>query len=571
MRDDQLSPSHADTSSSGRVIGGRYRLDRTIGKGGMGYVWSGTDEVLERPVAVKELHLPANLPEEGADELRERALREARAMATLSHPNTVMLYDVVREDAAGPFVVMELVPGRSLSAILKKHRALNHYQLAVMIDGVAAALDAAHRVGIVHRDVKPGNVLLGPRGQVKLADFGLSRNIAETTMTRSEMLLGTPAYLPPEIARRGALDSQADLWSLGATLYSAAEGHPPYDKTNDPLVIISAIVHGPLPRHHQTGPIGEVLGGLLIKEPGRRMPLVEVRRRLHEIVRSAGDEPFEPLLDPSSPDATERFPTPVAAPAAVPRPPARPADRRQSIPRVTPTPPSTPRPMAGTPQPWIPPQQVRAEQPNLSAQSGAWQGQHGPGPSHPSPEQPASERRVGRTAIIAGAVTLVLVAGAAVFGYTVGNEEEDPQATIQPSRPAGSAYGVLQAEFAGWTGRSFGTTTYQGVTYAGPLLPGHVLRFDQVDFGPVPATEVAARFRTSVPSSANATIAVRLASPNGERVGQINVADLHHDNAWKTVPVELERGVSGKHTVYLVISSQVGGEALQLDWVQFHR
>ncbi|WP_165939921.1 carbohydrate-binding protein, partial [Saccharopolyspora aridisoli] len=239
---------------------------------------------------------------------------------------------------------------------------------------------------------------------------------------------------------------------------------------------------------------------------------------------------------------------------------------------VAPTPPSVPRPLAGSPQPrsqpWIPPQQVRAAQPNLPAQSGSWHGRQAPSSANTSPEQPASKRRVGRTAVIAGAVTLVLVAGAAVFGYAVGNGD-DTRSTVQRGRSAGSAYQALQAELAGWADRSFTTSTYQGTTFAGPLMAGHVLRFDQVDFGPLPATEVAARFRTAVAPSAHATISIRLVSPNGEEVGRINVADLGRDSAWKTVPVELERGVTGKHTVYLVISSEVGGEALQLDWVQF--
>ncbi|SFT01538.1 protein kinase domain-containing protein [Saccharopolyspora flava] len=566
------------------MVGGRYRLDRTIGKGGMGYVWSGTDELLERPVAVKELHLPANVPEEEAADLRERALREARAMATLSHPNTVMLYDVAREGGS-PYVVMELVPGQSLSAILKRHRALNHYQLAVMIDGVAAALDAAHRVGIVHRDVKPGNVLLGPRGQVKLADFGLSRNVAETTMTRSEVLLGTPAYLPPEIARRGTLDAYADLWGLGATLYSAAEGRPPYDKTNDPLVTISAIVHGPLPRHHQTGPIGEVLGGLLVKDPERRMPLVEVRRRLHEIVRSAGDEPFEPLLDPNTPAATERIQTPPAPPSPpsmAPYRPARQADRRQSIPHVAPTPPSQPRPgatPAGSSQdrsrPWIPPQQVRAAQPNLPAQSGAWprgavadEGEVFMKTS-PTPETPAPKRRFGRTTIIAGSVTLALVTGAATFGFLVGQSEPPgPDSSLKRSEPIGDAYRQIQAEVAGWAGPRISTATYQGTTFAGPLPSGHVLRFDAVDFGTNAARKIKARFRSSVPATAHAAVSVRLDTTNGEKVGQIQIVPTR---GWATLETALTRPVTGTHVVYLVVSSDVGGEALQLDWVQFAR
>ncbi|GAB3692064.1 protein kinase domain-containing protein [Saccharopolyspora tripterygii] len=566
MRDDQLSPSHADNSSSGRVIGGRYRLDRTIGKGGMGYVWSGTDEVLERPVAVKELHLPANVPEDEAADLRERALREARAMATLSHPNTVMLYDVAREDDR-PFVVMELVPGQSLSTILKRHRALNHYQLAVMMDGVAAALHAAHLVGIVHRDVKPGNVLLGPRGKVKLADFGLSRNTAEKSMTRSEVLLGTPVYLPPEIARRGTLGAGADLWSLGATLYSAAEGHPPYDKTSDPLITISSIVHGPLPRHHQTGPVGEVLGGLLVKDPARRMPLVEVRRRLHELVKAAGDEPFEPLLDPDAPALTERIRPLPRPPAVHPQGPTGHTHQRQSIPRVTPTPPSNPRPLAGVSraQPWIPPQQMRSAQPHLPARSGSWHGQPGGAPHAEPPRKPSSTPTP--VVLTAGAVTLVLVAGAAVFGFLAAKGSGDDASTIVGS----SAYQALQAEAAGSVGREITEGTSDGTRFAGPLMAGDVLRFDHVDFGTASANALSVRLRTSVPESAHATMTVRMTSPNGEKVGEVDLVGLDRGGSWQTVRVELSRNLSGTHSLYLVVSADIGGEALQLDWVRFHR
>ncbi|WP_236623226.1 serine/threonine-protein kinase, partial [Saccharopolyspora rectivirgula] len=148
----------------------------------MGTVWSGVDELLDRPVAVKEVRLPPGLPEAEASELRERALREARAIASLSHPNVVTLYDVARQEGE-PFVVMELVPAQSLAELLAEQRTLTDQQLAVVADGLASALTAAHRAGIVHRDVKPGNVLIGQDGQIKLTDFGISRNISEQTIT----------------------------------------------------------------------------------------------------------------------------------------------------------------------------------------------------------------------------------------------------------------------------------------------------------------------------------------------------------------------------------------------------
>ncbi|GAA4615692.1 hypothetical protein GCM10023108_25360 [Saccharopolyspora hordei] len=253
-----MVPRLTDTAPERRLVGARYRLDRAIGTGAMGCVWAGTDELLRRPVAVKELRLPPGLTPEQAADLRERALREARTMAALNHPNTVLLYDVAREDDR-PYVVMELVRGVSLSRLLSKHGALPPEALAVVADGVAAALQAAHEVGIVHRDVKPGNVLLGADRLVKLADFGIARSVAETTLTHSGALVGTPAFLAPEVAMGGELDPSADLWSFGALLFAAAEGRLPYESAGDPLITISSIVHGPVPAHRQTGPIGEVI------------------------------------------------------------------------------------------------------------------------------------------------------------------------------------------------------------------------------------------------------------------------------------------------------------------------
>ena len=186
-------PANEDPAAepeANRLIADRYRLEQRIGGGAMGIVWAGTDELLRRPVAVKEVLLPSGMPEEEAAELRERALREARAVALVTHPNVVTLYDVAREDGE-PFVVMELVPSQSLAALVSEHGALGDPQLAVVADGVAAGLEAAHKAGIVHRDVKPGNVLIGDDGRIKLSDFGIARNISERTLTSSGIMLGT--------------------------------------------------------------------------------------------------------------------------------------------------------------------------------------------------------------------------------------------------------------------------------------------------------------------------------------------------------------------------------------------
>lgn len=292
-------PKTADTGGN-RLIAERYRLEQRIGGGAMGIVWAGTDELLRRPVAVKEVLLPAGMPETEAAELRERALREARAIALLTHPNVVTLYDVAREDGE-PFVVMELVPSQSLSAVLAEHGPLSDQQLAVIADGVAAALESAHRSGIVHRDVKPGNVLIGDDGRIKLSDFGISRNVAEHTITATGIMLGTPAFIAPEIATGDPVTAAADLWGLGATLFAASTGEPPYDAGDHPVATINAVVSGPVPAPPRHGPLAEVISGLMVKDPAARMPPHEVRKRVQHLLPVAGSLPFGMLIDPEAP------------------------------------------------------------------------------------------------------------------------------------------------------------------------------------------------------------------------------------------------------------------------------
>ncbi|CAM05714.1 serine/threonine protein kinase [Saccharopolyspora erythraea NRRL 2338] len=294
-------------AGAGRIIADRYRLESRLGGGAMGTVWSAIDELLRRPVAVKEVRLPPGMPEEEAAELRERALREARAIAVVTHPNVVTLYDVARE-AGEPFVVMELVPSQSLAAVLDEHGPLDDHQLALIADGVASALEAAHRAGIVHRDVKPGNVLIGDDGRIKLSDFGISRNISEQTITRTGIMLGTPAFIAPEIASGDGVTASADLWGLGATLFAAAEGRPPYDAGDDPVATVTEVVRGPVPSSARPGPVGEVIAGLMVKDPAERMSLTEVRRRMRHLMPEPGARPFAMLLDPEAPTVRVRRP-----------------------------------------------------------------------------------------------------------------------------------------------------------------------------------------------------------------------------------------------------------------------
>ncbi|RZQ62895.1 serine/threonine protein kinase [Amycolatopsis suaedae] len=297
----------------------------------MGTVWSAYDEFLHRPVAVKEVRLPPGVDESQAAELRERTLREARAIAVLSHPNVIILHDVAREDGE-PFVVMELLPSHSLAALLRDNGTLDIDQAAAVADAVAAALEAAHAAGITHRDVKPGNVLVAADGRIKLTDFGIARNVSEVTLTRTGMMLGSPAYIAPEVASGGEVSHAADLWGLGATLFAAVEGAPPYDVNGDPLQTVTEVVHGEVPRP-SPGPLAPIISGLMAKEPAERLSLAQVRQRLYPLLSKPRNTLFDPAMfstpakppERGQPDAgaTQVIPAPAAAPPAAQAPPAQ--------------------------------------------------------------------------------------------------------------------------------------------------------------------------------------------------------------------------------------------------------
>jgi eukaryotic-like serine/threonine-protein kinase len=307
-------------NASPRLVAGRYRLGAVLGRGTMGTVWSAHDEVLGRPVAIKEVLLPPGIPEAEADALRERSLREARAIAALSHPNVVILYDVAREGAA-PFVVMELVASRSLAELLRDG-ALPPQRVVAIGAAVAAALQAAHAAGITHRDVKPGNVLMAHDGRIKLTDFGIARNPADQTLTATGLMLGSPAYIAPEIASGGPVNPASDLWGLGATLFAAVEGRPPYD-AGSAMATVASVVQGEVPRPSCSGPLAEVIRGLMVKDPARRMPLSRVRHLLGAPLEPADPEPVVRPIPVTVPVATTSSPhSALSPPSALPLPSA---------------------------------------------------------------------------------------------------------------------------------------------------------------------------------------------------------------------------------------------------------
>ncbi|MFE7120776.1 serine/threonine-protein kinase, partial [Streptomyces sp. NPDC057654] len=221
------SDEHGGGDRSGRVLAGRYRLLGELGRGGMGVVWRARDEVLDREVAVKEVRAPSGLLDREVRQLYARLEREGRAAGAVSHPNVVTVHDVVSE-AGRPWIVMELIRGLSLAEVLEAEHTLSPARAARIGVEVLAALRAAHLAGVLHRDVKPGNVLLANDGRVVLTDFGIAMVEGSTALTMTGELVGSPEYLAPERVLGRQPGPASDLWSLGVTLYAAVEGGSPF-------------------------------------------------------------------------------------------------------------------------------------------------------------------------------------------------------------------------------------------------------------------------------------------------------------------------------------------------------
>jgi len=280
------------TAASGRTVGGRYTLGATVGSGGMGTVWRAHDELLRRDVAVKEVLLPPGLPARERELLCERTLREARAAAALNHPAVVRVYDVV-QDGERPWIVMELLEARSISEVLRDDGPMPVRKVAEMGLAVLGALEAAHRVGVLHRDVKPGNVLLGADGRTTLTDFGVARSANESPLTSTGLLLGSPQYIAPERARGQSFGPASDLWSLGATLYTAVEGRAPFDR-GDPLPTMTAVVCEPPDPVSFAGPLAPILDALLAKNPDERWDAARTRSALKTVLAGGSIAPTSP-------------------------------------------------------------------------------------------------------------------------------------------------------------------------------------------------------------------------------------------------------------------------------------
>ncbi|MGW4644425.1 protein kinase domain-containing protein [Sphaerisporangium sp. NPDC004334] len=273
------------TAETQRRVAGRYRLLEPIGRGGMGVVWRAHDELLDRPVAVKEVLYRA-MSEEDRAAFNRRTIREARAAGRLDHPSVVVVHDVIEEDGR-PWIVMQLVRSRSLGEVLRSAGPLEPRTVADIGGQVLDALRAAHAAGVLHRDVKPENVLLTEGGRVVLTDFGIATMPEETALTTTGGLSGTPAFIPPERLQGRPAVPESDLWSLGATLYAAVEGRPPFDR-GAPVPTMAAVLNDEPEPPRLAGPLAPVIAGLLRKEPGTRLSAAEAAEALRRVAAGQG-------------------------------------------------------------------------------------------------------------------------------------------------------------------------------------------------------------------------------------------------------------------------------------------
>lgn len=312
------------------MLASRYRLVESIGRGGMGRVWRAHDELLHRTVAVKELTAGLYVAQADREVLHARTQKEARAAARIQHPAVVTVHDVLEHDDR-PWIVMEYIDGPSLADAAKAAGRIEPREAARIGLHVLGALRAAHAVGVLHRDVKPGNVLLAKDGRVLLTDFGIAAIEGDSSITRTGELVGSIDYLAPERVTGGAPDPASDLWSLGATLYTAVEARSPFRRTS-PISSLQAVVNEELPPLRQAGVLGPVITALLRKDPAHRPSAGEAERMLLEAMegrepkaaqayvptRALTAQELSRAQGPSAPpaEAAEQVPPAASAPSA---------------------------------------------------------------------------------------------------------------------------------------------------------------------------------------------------------------------------------------------------------------
>ncbi|MEU6233953.1 protein kinase [Kitasatospora sp. NPDC047058] len=411
-----------EAAEAERLLAGRYELGDRLGRGGMGTVWRAWDRMLDREVAVKELTVN-HLPEEDLQILHARMKREASAAARIKHPGVITVHDVLEHDGR-PWIVMELVDGRSLADVISQDGTLQPRAAAEVGSQVLAALHRGHQLGVLHRDVKPANVLLERgTGRVVLLDFGIAKYEGSTELTRPGDLVGSPDYLAPERAQGERPGPASDLWGLGATLYAAVEGQSPF-RRDSPITTLAAVVADPLPESRRAGALGPVLAALMAKDPADRPTADEAARLLAEVQagHTMGFKPVAPVKTPTqSVPVVDRTGEPSGpAPAEAAEPPTGPTVPQQR-------PPATVADVPGAPVP------VPVPAPASVAVAGAPTGPVTP-VSHPvAPARgPAARRNALRIAAVGLAVAVVATGATFLATRHHATPVADPTPTASP-------------------------------------------------------------------------------------------------------------------------------------------
>ena len=294
-------------ADTGRVIAGRYRLQAPIGRGAMGVVWRARDQLLDRDVAVKEVQIADTLSEEERATAYQRTLREAKTAARLNHPAVVTVYDVA-EDGGRPWIVMQLVHAQSLDQVLATSGPLSPRRAAEMARQLLSALSVAHAAGVMHRDVKPSNVLIGNDDRAVLTDFGIATFQGDPKLTQTGMVMGSPGFTAPERIRGEDASPASDLWSLGATIFAAIEGHGPFERRGGAITTMSAIINEDAPETPTAGALGPVIAALLRREPADRPDASAAARMITDILPQLPDRPpgAPPGYEPTALSASSR-------------------------------------------------------------------------------------------------------------------------------------------------------------------------------------------------------------------------------------------------------------------------
>lgn len=313
------------------LIGDRYRLLRRVGSGGMGVVWEASDERLERPVALKQLHRQSGASPAEAEVANKRAMREARTAARLHHPYAVSMFDAVEQDGQ-LWLVMQFIPSMTLAAVLAEGGPLEPDEAAKVGGQVAAALAAAHKVGIVHRDVKPGNILIADDGTAFISDFGIAYALGDATLTSSGMIHGTPAYLAPEVARGNEANFASDVFSLGSTLYSSIEGRPPFGTDDNTMALLHRVASGQFPAPQRCGALTPLIMDMLSPDPTGRPSMRAVADAIAGLSTASPPTAAVPesaqATQPSTRPVPDFVPVPASPPASPVPPPSKPRRNR---------------------------------------------------------------------------------------------------------------------------------------------------------------------------------------------------------------------------------------------------